>query len=64
MLKNTRVQAFLDRVHCVSYNAPKAKCRKFTLTVAVPAESGPMRGWRVLALEVPGRSVILFPHFS
>ncbi|KAG1819476.1 uncharacterized protein BJ212DRAFT_1445932 [Suillus subaureus] len=55
VLKNTRVQAFLDRVSCSSYDAPKTKCRKFTLTVAVPAESGPMGGWRVHALEVPGR---------
>ncbi|OAX43816.1 hypothetical protein K503DRAFT_730813 [Rhizopogon vinicolor AM-OR11-026] len=55
VLKNTRVQAFLDRVQCAPHNVPKTKCRKFTLTVAVPAESGAMRGWRVLALEVPGR---------
>ncbi|KAJ8596145.1 hypothetical protein M405DRAFT_871487, partial [Rhizopogon salebrosus TDB-379] len=55
VLKNTRVQAFFDRVHCTPYNAPKTKCHKFTLTVAIPAESGPMRGWQVLALEVPGR---------
>ncbi|KAG1879397.1 hypothetical protein C8R48DRAFT_752447 [Suillus tomentosus] len=55
VLNNARVQAFLDRVCCSSYDAPKTKCRKFTLTVAVPAESGPMGGWRVHALEVPGR---------
>ncbi|KAG1842649.1 hypothetical protein DFJ58DRAFT_731968 [Suillus subalutaceus] len=55
VLKNTRVQAFLDRVCCSSYDAPKTKCRKFTLTVAVPAESGSMGGWRVHALEMPGR---------
>ncbi|KAG2149291.1 hypothetical protein DEU56DRAFT_869477 [Suillus clintonianus] len=55
VLKNTRVQAFLDRVRCSSHDAPKPKCRKFTLTVAVPAESGPRGGWRVHALEVPGR---------
>lgn len=58
VLKNARVQAFLDRVHCASYNTPMAQCREFTLTVAVPAESGSMRGWRVLALEIPGRSVL------
>jgi hypothetical protein len=62
VLKNTRVQAFLDRVHCTPYNAPKTKCHKFTLTVAVPAESGPMRGWQVLALEVPGRLVMFSSH--
>jgi hypothetical protein len=61
VLKNTRVQAFLDRVS--SYEAPKTKCRKFTLTVAVPAESGSMGGWRVHALEVPGRSVRLSSCF-
>lgn len=53
VLKNTRVQAFLDRVS--SCEAPKIKHRKYTLTVAVPAESGSMGGWRVHALEVPGR---------
>ncbi|KAG1883042.1 hypothetical protein F4604DRAFT_1740396 [Suillus subluteus] len=47
VLKNTRVQAFLDR---------------FTLTVAVPAESGSMGGWRVHALEVPGRFVDALVH--
>lgn len=62
MLNNARVQAFLDRVCCSSYDAPKTKCRKFTLTVAVPAESGPMGGWRVHALEVPGRSVKFSYH--
>ena len=61
MLKNTRVQAFLDRVYCVSDHMPTARHCEFTLTVAVPAESGPMRGWRVLALEVPGRLVFSSP---
>lgn len=54
-LKNTRVQVFIARVCCSSTGAPKIKRHKFTLTVAVPAESGPMEGWRVHALEVPGR---------
>lgn len=55
VLKSSCVQAFLDRVYCSSYGASKTKCRQFTLTVAVPAESGSMGGWRVHALEVPGR---------
>lgn len=28
---------------------------KFTLTVSVPSESGPLHGWQVLRLLVPGR---------
>ncbi|KIJ69668.1 hypothetical protein HYDPIDRAFT_24484 [Hydnomerulius pinastri MD-312] len=32
----------------------KSAPRKFTLTVAVPAESGSLNGWRIRALETPG----------
>lgn len=40
---------------------------QFTLTVSIPNESGPLHGWRILQLLIPGRSVgpefirVLFP---
>ena len=48
-----RTQAFID----ASLNATFATqgTRSFTLTVAIPAESGPLHGFRVLRLWTPGR---------
>ncbi|GJE86814.1 hypothetical protein PsYK624_028970 [Phanerochaete sordida] len=48
-----RTQAFID----ASLDAPLAlqRPRSFTLTVAIPAESGPLHGFRVLVLWTPGR---------
>jgi hypothetical protein len=34
-------------------NRPRS--RAFTLTVAIPAESGPLHGWQIESVEVPGR---------
>lgn len=67
VLCNERVQAFLDRVYfslpprpvmkAPSTHLPMSQERKetnFTLTVAVPAESGSLNGWQILALTIPG----------
>ncbi|KAH7927722.1 hypothetical protein BV22DRAFT_255973 [Leucogyrophana mollusca] len=53
VLKNKQFQAFLDSV--LDPGASLQRSQSFTLTVAVPSESGSMHGWRILALEVPGR---------
>ncbi|KAJ7236724.1 hypothetical protein B0H12DRAFT_124090 [Mycena haematopus] len=54
VLKNNQVQAFLDDVlQTASRNRPSSKA--FTLTVAVPAESGSLHGWKIERLSVPGR---------
>ncbi|KAG8217230.1 hypothetical protein J3R82DRAFT_5317 [Butyriboletus roseoflavus] len=68
ILFNEHVQAFLDRVY-FSLSSPrsvggaprtnvltnqKPKTTSFTLTVAVPAESGSLNGWQIQALTTPG----------
>ena len=68
ILLNKRVQDFLDRVY-FSSSSPRSigerpcshglasqerKITSFTLTVAVPAESGPINGWQIHALTTPG----------
>ncbi|KAH7927731.1 hypothetical protein BV22DRAFT_1110944 [Leucogyrophana mollusca] len=58
VLKNKQVQAFLDSV--LDPGASLQRSRSFTLTVAVPSESGSLHGWRILALEVPGRLARLY----
>ncbi|KAF8431773.1 hypothetical protein L210DRAFT_984925 [Boletus edulis BED1] len=68
ILFNKRVQDFLDRVY-FSSSSPRSlgkgsgthgvasqerKTTSFTLTVVVPAESGPLNGWQIHALMTPG----------
>ncbi|KIK95035.1 hypothetical protein PAXRUDRAFT_780281 [Paxillus rubicundulus Ve08.2h10] len=53
VLFNKHVQAFLDRVY-FSSSSSEEKTKNFTLTVAVPAESGSLNGWHIRALKVPG----------
>ncbi|KIK18302.1 hypothetical protein PISMIDRAFT_30538 [Pisolithus microcarpus 441] len=65
IFKSDRVRAFLDRLYSpspvpplrrISDGIPASARRqgRFTLTVAVPHESGSMYGWRVCALSTPG----------
>lgn len=68
VLSNKRVQDFLNRVYFSSSSPcpageeplthePASQERgrtNFTLTVAVPAESGPLNGWQIHALVSPG----------
>ncbi|KAJ3806599.1 hypothetical protein F5876DRAFT_90994 [Lentinula aff. lateritia] len=70
VFKNNQVQSFIDQLldavelgpQCVTY--PET----FSLTVAIPAESGSMRGWHVEKLSIPGRlgrvSVHVIEHSS
>ncbi|KAJ7871501.1 hypothetical protein B0H14DRAFT_3570057 [Mycena olivaceomarginata] len=54
VLKNNQVQAFLDGVlQTASGRRPRSKT--FTLTVAIPAESGSLHGLKIERLSVPGR---------
>ncbi|KAJ7756820.1 hypothetical protein DFH07DRAFT_473596 [Mycena maculata] len=54
VLKNDQVQAFLDAV-LQSSSLPRPRSKSFTLTVAVPSESGSLHGWKIERLTVPGR---------
>ncbi|KAF7800246.1 hypothetical protein EIP86_011493 [Pleurotus ostreatoroseus] len=56
VFNNTPVQEFINQtIRDFDENAGKAPSRKFTLTVAVPSESGSLHGWRIESLRVPGR---------
>jgi hypothetical protein len=35
----------------------------FTLTVTIPAESGPLHGWSIKQLKIPGRCVTVNLNF-
>ncbi|ESK87531.1 transmembrane protein [Moniliophthora roreri MCA 2997] len=50
---NDQVQSFLDRI--IEAPVPQSIPRDFTLTVAIPADSGSMHGWQIQRLSVPGR---------
>lgn len=54
VFKNPQVKAFLDSI--LDDNRPPPRCSTtFTLTSAVPANTGSFHGWRILNLVVPGR---------
>ncbi|KAJ7285998.1 hypothetical protein C8J57DRAFT_1286459 [Mycena rebaudengoi] len=55
VLKNDQVQSFLDALLRQPSSQHKPRSKTFTLTVAVPFESGSLHGWKIEALEVPGR---------
>lgn len=56
-MRNEQVERFLDSL--LIGNNPEQQNPimndEFTVTVATPAESGPLHGWRILTLETPGR---------
>lgn len=54
VLNNQRVQNFLDYLLALPRRV-NADLNTFTLTVAVPAESGSLHGWRIEQLAIPGR---------
>ncbi|KAJ7184189.1 hypothetical protein C8R46DRAFT_1063195 [Mycena filopes] len=54
VLKNDQVQGVLDNIFQASaQRRPRSKI--FTLTVAVPAESGSLHGWKIERLSIQGR---------
>ncbi|THV08034.1 hypothetical protein K435DRAFT_815267 [Dendrothele bispora CBS 962.96] len=61
VLNNDRVQSFVDDV-IESAESLKARSKSFTLTVAIPAESGSLHGWRIESLDIPGRIARLMIH--
>ncbi|KAJ6606577.1 hypothetical protein DFH09DRAFT_1242069 [Mycena vulgaris] len=61
VLKNDQVQSFLDGALQTS-SLPRPRSKSFTLTVAVPAESGSLHGWKIERLSVPGRLSRLTVH--
>ncbi|KAG7452898.1 uncharacterized protein BT62DRAFT_989922 [Guyanagaster necrorhizus] len=54
VFNNTQVTAFIDDL-IASYPAAIISSSKFMLTVSIPAESGSLHGWRIVALTIPGR---------
>ncbi|KAJ7168119.1 hypothetical protein C8R43DRAFT_1060269 [Mycena crocata] len=62
VLNNTQVQAFLDDVLRPSFMLRRPRSDTFTLTVAAPAESGSLHGWKIERLCVPGRLGRLTVH--
>ncbi|KAJ7043274.1 hypothetical protein C8F04DRAFT_1074310 [Mycena alexandri] len=61
VLKNAQVQAVLDNIlQASTQRHPRSKI--FTLTVAVPSESGSLHGWKIERLSVPGRLGRLTVH--
>ncbi|KAK1229074.1 hypothetical protein PQX77_007890 [Marasmius sp. AFHP31] len=50
---NDEVQSYLDQV--LESAAAPSPSKSFTLTVALPADSGTLHGWRVDRLSTPGR---------
>jgi len=48
------VQNFLDSTVALSM-LPRSRSKSFTLTVAIPIESGSLHGWQIESLDLPGR---------
>jgi hypothetical protein len=57
IFKTPDVQSFIDSLIRTESDPPPRLPLRFTLTVAIPAESGSLHGWRIERLQVPGRSV-------
>jgi hypothetical protein len=55
VFNNEQVMAFLDAVLVEERQQPPQRPATFTLTTAVPAETGSLHGWRILRWLVPGR---------
>ncbi|PPQ74189.1 hypothetical protein CVT26_004486 [Gymnopilus dilepis] len=53
VLQNSQVQGFVDSA-VSSANEP-GDASAFTLTVAIPRESGSLKGWSITRLDIPGR---------
>ena len=54
VFRNAQVKAFLDSVLAEKRDPPR-RSANFTLTAAVPADTGSLHGWRILNLLTPGR---------
>jgi hypothetical protein len=54
VFKNSHVQGFMDSV-LGEERQPARRSRTFTLTTAIPAETGSLHGWRTLRSLAPGR---------
>ncbi|EGN96142.1 hypothetical protein SERLA73DRAFT_124984 [Serpula lacrymans var. lacrymans S7.3] len=54
IFKNDQVRDFLESAASKTSQYLR-HMQSFTLTVAIPAESGSLHGWQILGLQVPGR---------
>ncbi|CDO76522.1 hypothetical protein BN946_scf184750.g2 [Trametes cinnabarina] len=56
VFENEQVRSFISStLESTAKPADGAIARVFTLTVAIPSDSGSMHGWSILALTIPGR---------
>jgi hypothetical protein len=55
VLNSEEVQAFIDAAVLSSMLDNRPRSSTFTLTVAIPAESGSLHGWQIESIKVPGR---------
>lgn len=49
---NNQVQSFIDSI---IYGISRPRSHQFTLTVAIPVESGSLHGWTIESIHIPGR---------
>lgn len=61
VLNNSEVESFVNEM-AIPGNR-RVQSDAFTLTVTIPAESGPLHGWSIEQLKIPGRCVLL-THIS
>ncbi|THH15894.1 hypothetical protein EW146_g4658 [Bondarzewia mesenterica] len=59
VFRNDQVAIFLRSLLQPEY-LPEGRSDSYTLTVAIPSESGSLHGWRILSLVMPGRLARLF----
>ena len=62
VLDNSEVESFIDEM--MTPGGRRVQSDDFTLTVTIPAESGPLHGWSIEQLKIPGRCVTVNSIFS
>ena len=55
VLDNSEVESFVNEM--TKPDRQRVQSDAFTLTVTIPAESGPLHGWSIEQLKIPGRYV-------
>jgi len=62
ILNNSEVESFVNEMTIPGDR--RVQSDDFTLTVTIPAESGPLHGWSIQQLKIPGRCVTVGSIFS
>jgi hypothetical protein len=61
VLNNSEVESFVNEMAIPADR--RVQSDAFTLTVTIPAESGPLHGWSIEQLKIPGRCVTVNSNF-